>query len=107
MRGFSYLWVLILTLALLTVLGSMATVTLRATQSVGLDRQRLQSWCYAESGITYYQNIHPALPSVVQLSRGRFEITQKQGIIYSTGYCGNAVQTITLKGSTRQLWFKD
>jgi hypothetical protein len=105
MRGFSYLWVLIITLTLLSVIGGIATITGREIQRVGLDQEHLQARAYAESGITYYQNIRPKLPCTVVLNKGRFEITEKQAIIYSTGYCQRAVQTIQLKGNKQYLCF--
>ena len=105
MRGFSYIWVLIIALTLLSVIGGIATITGRDLQRIGLDRERLQAKAYAESGITYYQNMHPTLPCTIVLNKGRFEITAKQAIIYSTGYCQRAVQTIQLKGNQQQPCF--
>lgn len=105
MRGFSYLWVLIITLSLLLVLGGLASVTMRESQRIALDREKLQARAYAESGLLYYRELHPVLPYTRSLSKGQFEITTKQGIIYSTGYCLRAKQTIQLKGNTQQLCF--
>lgn len=107
MRGFSYLWVLLLTLTLFTILGGLANINSRELQRIALDREQLQAQAYAESGIVYYQKIKPDLPFIQGLSNGRFEITAKQGIIYATGYCRRAKQTIQLKGKQQTLWYEN
>jgi hypothetical protein len=104
MRGFSYLWVLILTLTLLSLIGSSATVIIRETQSHALDREKTQAFAYAESGLVYQQNIQPLLPCKISLTNGYFEISQKQGIIYATGVCGRGKQTLRSKGQIITPW---
>ena len=104
MRGFSYLWVLLLTLTLLSLIGTSATILTREEQCHALDRERLQAFAYAESGITYQQNRHPSLPCKINLHNGYFEISQKQGIIYATGVSGRGKQTLRSKGQIVTPW---
>ena len=103
-RGFSYLWVLILALVLLSTLATLLSISVRERQTLQLDRQQIQAAAYAESGLLYYTEIAPTLPCTVTLNYGSFTLTEKQGILYSSGYCARAKQVLQYKDKAITPW---